>query len=307
MSASVIAIHMSLRQWGLLLFLSVLWGMSYIFMELAIRDLPTFSIVFGRLFFAAVMLFSYIKVMGRKLSFSLQIWRMLFIASIIGMVIPFSLIVWGQHYVTASLSSVLNGTVPIFTVILTHFMTVDERMKLNKLMGVVAGFVGVAVIMGLDISELDTQGLVGQLAVLAGAACYAWATVYRRRFAAMGVRPLSAATGEMIIACFAMLPIVLFFEPPWAIDMPSLTSLWAVIGLGVFSTGLAFVMYHTLIPQIGAGNMSLVTFLIPISAILLGIVFLEESLSWNQLLGMGFIGLGLLVIDGRLLPVFKAA
>lgn len=306
MQSQAIAIHMSRRQWAQLILLSFLWGCSFIFMEMALVDMPVLTIVAGRTTCAALALGGFMVFSGRSLKFPLKAWLRLSISASIGIVIPFSVILWGQTMITASLSSVLNGTVPFFSLLLTHFMTHDERLKTHKVLGVLTGFIGVAVIMGADQLIHGSGVVMGQAAVLLSSLLYAWTTIYRRGFSRLGMKPLETAAGEMIAASLLLIPAALIFNQPWLLPLPGMPAALAVLGMGLFSTALAFVVYHRLLPQVGANNMALVTFLIPVSAISMGILFLGETLFLNQVAGIGLIALGLLVIDGRFYRILKA-
>jgi drug/metabolite transporter (DMT)-like permease len=298
---------MSARQWAQLILLSFLWGCSFIFMEMALVDMPVLTIVAGRTACAALALGGWMILSGRGLRFSVKVWRRLSISAALGIAIPFCVILWGQTMITASLSSVLNGTVPFFSLLLTHFMTHDERLKAHKVMGVLIGFMGVAVIMGADHIIHGSAAVIGQAAVLLSSLLYAWTTIYRRGFSKLGLKPLETAAGEMIAASLMLIPMALIFNQPWLLPSPGLPAAFAVLGMGLFSTALAFIIYHRLLPQVGANNMALVTFLIPVSAISMGILFLNETLSLNQVMGIALIAIGLFVIDGRLFRMLKPA
>jgi drug/metabolite transporter (DMT)-like permease len=220
--------------------------------------------------------------------------------------LPFCLIVWGQTQIASGLAAILNATTPLWTVLLAHALTRDERINAEKAAGVLVGFAGVAAMIGPALlAEIGADAL-AQLAVLAAAVSYAFAGIYGRRFRAMGVPPLVTATGQVTASTLLLLPLALAVDRPWQLALPGPTTVAAVLGFALLSTALAYVLYFRLLASAGATNLLLVTFLIPVSAILLGALVLGERLTARQLLGMALIGAGLAAIDGRLLRRLRA-
>jgi drug/metabolite transporter (DMT)-like permease len=215
---------------------------------------------------------------------------------------PFSLIVWGQTHIASGLASILNATTPVFTVIVAHFLTRDEKLTVNRLIGVLVGLAGVSVIIGPEALQGLGVNAFAQLAVLGAAVCYSFAGIYGRRFRRLGVHPVVTATGQVSASAIMMLPLALAVDCPWRLPIPAPPVLGAVLGLATLSTALAYIIFFRVLATAGATNIMLVTFLIPVSAVLLGMVFLGEHLAWRHFLGMGLIGAGLAAIDGRLLP-----
>ncbi len=282
---------MRAREWSLLVLLSILWGGSFFFAKVALAELGPFTIVFFRVALAALALNVVAAALGQSLWRAGMPWGQLFVMGALNNALPFSLIFWGQTTITAGLASILNATTPLFTVAVAHVLTRDERMTVRKLVGVLAGLAGVAVLIGPD----HGGSIWGQIACLAAALSYAFAGIYGRRFKALGVQPLQAAA----------LPIMLLVEPAWT--APSAVTWGAVVGLALLSTALAYVIYFHILAAAGATNLLLVTFLIPVTAILLGAVFLGERLELRQFAGMALIGLGLVAIDGRIWTRLRAA
>ncbi|MDP2332069.1 MAG: DMT family transporter, partial [Reyranella sp.] len=228
-------------------------------------------------------------------------WRQLLVMGALNNALPFSLIFWGQTTITSGVASILNATTPLFTVVVAHIFTRDERMTVRKLVGVLAGLAGVAILIGPDLGG----SLWGQIACLAAALSYAFAGIYGRRFKALGVQPLQAAAGQLTASAMLILPIMLLAESAW--PMPSAVTWSAVAGLALLSTALAYVLYFRILAAAGATNLLLVTFLIPVTATLLGAVFLGERLELRQFAGMALIGVGLAAIDGRITARLRAA
>ena len=298
--------RMEPKEWALLIALSLLWGGSFFFAEVALRGLPPLSVVFARVAIGALALLVLVHAAGLGLPRGLRPWRAFFVMGALNNLIPFTLIVWGQTAITGGLAAILNATTPLFTVVLADRLTRDERLTRPKLAGVVIGFLGVAVMIGPEISAesdpevLGERGLVvlAELAVLAAALAYALAGIYGRRF--RDIPPLVTATGQVTASSVLLCPLVLAADRPWTLPVPDAASLGALVGLGLLSTAAAYVIYFRLLATAGATNLLLVTFLIPVSAILLGVLVLGEALAAEQLAGMGLIALGLAAIDGRL-------
>lgn len=286
----------------MLIALSMLWGGSFLFNAIAVRALPTLTIVALRVGIAALVLWLWLLARGDRLPNDWRIWRAFIGMGLLNNVVPFSLIVWGQGRIPGGLASILNATTPLFTVLIAHGLTADEKLTAPKLLGVAIGLTGAAVVVGPD--ALASLGLSAwaQLACIGAAISYALASIYGRRFRAWGVAPTVTATGQVIASTLILLPIALVIERPWAAGVPSLTVIGAVLGIGVLSTAIAYVLFFRILAASGAVNLMLVTFLIPVSAILMGAAVLDEMLLPRHFIGMALIGIGLACIDGRLLP-----
>ena len=291
---------MTAREWGMLLTLSLVWGGSFFFNEIAVRQLPVFTVVVCRVALAAVILLAVLRLTGQRLPRSGKVWAAFFGMGMLNNVIPFSLIVAGQQSVASGVASILNAATPLFGVIFAHLLTQDEKLTPLKLAGVIVGFLGVAVMIGPDAISGLGGNLAAQMMILAGAASYAFAGIFGRRFKAMGVLPMATATGQVIASSIILLPLVLVIDRPWTLPAPGWDAIAALIGVAAISTAFAYFLYFRILASAGATNLLLVTFLIPISAILLGTAFLSEALLPRQMAGMALIGLGLSLIDGRL-------
>lgn len=293
---------MTPTEWGLLIFLSILWGGSFFFGEVALNDMSPFSIVLGRVLIATAVLHIIVRATGQKMPTSWRLWRLFFVMGAINNLIPFSLIFWGQIRITSGLASILNATTPLWGVLLAHLLTDDERLTTNKLTGVLFGVAGVTLIIGPEALRSLGLNVVAQLAVLGAAVSYAVAGIFGRRF--KGIPSLVTAAGQVTGTTVLMIPLVLFVDRPWERPFPTPESWAALIALGLLSTALAYVIYFRLLSTAGATNLLLVTFLIPVSALLLGIFILNEQFTGWHIGGMGLIFLGLAAIDGRLFQGF---
>ena len=288
------------REWVMLLILAVLWGGSFFFNGVAVRELPSFTLVWLRVAVAAATLLGVLRLLGQTLPGSGRVWAAFGAMGLLNNVLPFVLIVWGQHHIASGLASILNATTPLFTVLVAHLLTPDEKLTPLKAAGVGVGFVGAVAMIGPDALGGLGTGVLAQLACLAGALCYALAGIFGRRFKRMGVAPMATAAGQVCASAVVLLPIMLLVDRPWTLAPPGAATWGAVLGVGLLSTALAYVLYFRILAAAGATNLLLVTFLIPVSAILLGAIVLGEALLPRHFAGMALIGVGLAFIDGRL-------
>lgn len=291
---------MTSGEWAMLLALSVLWGGGFFFTGIAVHDLPPFTIVLLRVGLAALALAVVVRATGRRLPCGRAAWTAFATMGLLSNVVPFCLIVWGQTRIPSALASILNATTPLSTVIVAHFLTSDEKMTGNRLAGVIVGFAGVVLMIGPNALAGIDGDVLGQLAVLAATLSYAFAGVFGRRFRRMGIGPIETSTGQLIAATVLLLPLASMIDRPWSLPVPGAATWAAVLGISLLSTALAFVLYFRILATAGATNAVLVTFLIPVSAILLGTLVLGERLEPAHFLGMGCIAAGLALIDGRL-------
>ncbi len=300
MSSTVINSRMGILEWSMLLLLSVLWGGSYFFVEIALREWSPLLIVGVRVVIATMVIWSIVLAAGLPIPRSLSAWVALFWMALLNNVAPFLLIVWGQKEIESGLAAILNAAAPIFTVIVAGLWLKDEPLTRAKVLGAVLGLIGVVVLIGPSALAGLESSLLAQLAVLGAALSYAIAGVYARRFPRMNIDPIVAAAGQLLMSSLVMILLVLTFEAPGQLISSSAT-VWMAVGfMAVFSTALAYILYFRLLASSGATNAILVTLLIPVTAILLGAIILDERLQWLHFLGMLVIGLGLSVIDGRL-------
>ena len=308
-------LRMSGQDWLLLVALSVLWGGTFFFAKIALADIPPMTLVFGRVSIAAVTLFIVLKASGLALPSFGKLWAAFFVLGLINNVLPFNLIFWGQHQmppeIAASLASILNATTPVFAVVIAHFLTLDEKLTPRRALGVVFGFMGVFLLLAPRLlsagARADVPAALGMLACLSASCVYVFGGLYARRFKAMGVAPMQLAFGQLAASSLIMLPVASFADRPWTLPMPGLAPLAALAGLAVISTALAFVLFFRILASAGTTNLLLVTFLIPVTAILLGVAFLGEHLGFIHLAAMALIGLGLAAIDGRVFTLLRRA
>ena len=299
--------RMGVVEWTLLIILSIIWGGSFFFVKIAVTEVAPFTLVLCRVSLAALILLIYCKLSGRSLPRGRSIWGAFLLMGLINNVIPFSLLFWGQTYIASGLASILNATTPIFTVLVAHFLTRDERLNSNRLLGVVLGFSGVVVMLGGGFDQPADNPPIAMIACLGAALSYAFAGVYGRRFAAHNIGPARVAFGQLSSSSLIMLPVVLLMDPPLRPLSWSPQTQLAVIILAVICTALAYILFFRILATGGATNLSLVTLLVPVSAILLGTRVLGEQLGSSDFIGMALIGLGLVANDGRAIRFMRGA
>ncbi|MXU64207.1 EamA family transporter [Rhodobacteraceae bacterium KN286] len=290
---------MSGSDWAILAILSILWGGSFFFNGVAVAALPPLTIVICRTGLAALILMAVLRLRGQSLPRDAMVWRAFLVMGLLNNVIPFGLIVWGQGQIASGLAAVLNATTPLFSLTFAALLG-REALTPGRVCGLAFGILGVAVMLDIRVSGLGADHPLAQMAILGAAISYACAGLYGRRFAALGVTPMATATGQVTAATLLLVPLVLWVDRPWTLDLPGTGVILSLLGLASLCTALAYILYFRLLASAGPTNLLLVTLLVPVSAILLGIAFLGEALTPRQLAGMALIGCGLLVIDGRL-------
>ncbi len=285
--------------WFLLIILGFLWGGSFFFGRIAVLEIPPFTLVFLRLFLAALALHIYLR--GRLALYQTLVarHREFLLLGLINNALPHTLIFFGQTQIGAGLASILNATTPIWTVLIANRLTTDEKLSANKLAGCLTGLVGTAILIGPSLSNSASIPLWALVLPIGAAISYGFASIYGKRF--RGVAAPVAATGQLTASSLMILPVAIVADQPWLLPAPSIEAIGAVVGLALISTALGYLLFFRILDMAGATNVSLVTLLVPPSAILLGALFLGERLSWTDLAGMGVIAAGLLMLDGRLL------
>jgi len=288
---------MSATDWLLLVVLSVLWGGSFYFAKIAVLEIPPLTLALGRVAIAASALVLFARAVGERFPRDATTWRRFTVMAAFNNVLPFTLLFWGQIHISIGLASILNATSPLFGVMVAHLMTHDDRFSVGRAIGLIAGFLGVVVLIGPDLlTDLGTNVL-AELACLAAAAFYAAGAVYSRRL--LAVPPVMMAAGQLTMSTVLLLPVVFLFDRPETFLTASRTAIWAMLALALLSSSLAYMIYFRIISRAGATNALIATFLIPVSAILLGTVLLHEVVSHRQLAGMAAIFVGIAAIDGR--------
>ncbi|KAA2317467.1 DMT family transporter [Pseudooceanicola sediminis] len=292
---------MTPRDWSFLFLLSLLWGGSFFFVGVAIQQLPPLTIVGLRAGLAALTLALILWLRAERWPFARGVLLPFFVMGLLNNLMPFSLLFWAQTMIPSGLASILNASTPIFSIIVAHFLLMDERMAANKAVGILFGFLGVIVLLGGDLLGGASIASLGILACLGAALSYGFASVYGRRFKAMQLTATQVAFGQLSATTLMMAPIVSIIDQPWKLPMPGTPVIVAILALAIVSTALAYVIFFRILASAGAVNVGLVTLLVPVSAILLGTFVLGEDLARRHYFGMLLISIGLLAIDGRVL------
>jgi drug/metabolite transporter (DMT)-like permease len=289
----------------MLLMLAAVWGGSFFFGEVALREVPPLTITLHRVFWALPILAIIVLMKGISLPRSFRIWWAYLVMGALNNAIPFSLIFWGQTQIESGLASILNGTTAMFGAVVAGLLLADEPLTKNKLVGAAMGLVGVAFIMGPGLLTGFNPGNLAQLAILAAALSYAFASVWGK-IALAGQPPLMNALGMLIGSTLLMIPIVLMIDGPPEFTLSA--SVWsALLGVAGLSTALAYVLYFAILARAGAANLMLVTLLIPPFAIGLGALILGEKMEPEAFIGFAIIAIGFAVTDGRLFSILSGS
>jgi drug/metabolite transporter (DMT)-like permease len=291
----------------LLLALATLWGASYTFIKLGVATIPPITLIAARTLIAGLLLLVIMRWRGIALPADGETWRRFLFQACLNSVIPWTMLAWSVRSLDAGLATILNSTAPIFTFLLTLTITRHEALTSRKLLGVCAGMAGICLIVGVEALGGLGQQLVAQVVAVLAAVCYAGAAIFGRSF--KGLDPMAPAAGSLLCGAAVLIPISLVVERPWTMA-PSLSSMWALLGLAVFSTALAFVIYFRLIQTLGSVGTTAQAYLrVPIG-VMIGVVFLGETLSATAWIGLGcvVIGVAAMTIPARkAVPVPEAA
>lgn len=296
-------LKMGPTEWALLVSLAIIWGGSFFFYAIALQALPVFTIVFARVALGTIALWLVVIALAIPIPRDAQTWGSFFVMGLLNNLVPFSLIIWGQKEIAPGLAAVFNATTPFFTLLIANIFTTNEKLTWNKLCGAVIGLAGVASMVGFDALQSMGIEIVSQLALICAAMSYGFASVFGRRF--QNQSPLVTAAGQTTGSSVLLLPLVMIIDQPWTLTMPPTSVILAVLGLAFLCTSLAYVMFFTILKRAGATNISLATFLVPVSAMALGWFFMEEIIGLKHLIGMIAIAMGLVLVDGRLLNLKK--
>ena len=288
---------LGITEWMLLVGLSILWGGSYLFMKLAVLTVPLFTIVLGRVSIAALALLIVLTISGTGIPKGRRIWLAFFGMGIFNNVIPMSLIVFSQNSISVGLASILNSITPLFTILVAHMTTNDERLTFRKLVGISFGIMGVVMLMGPELVDNFEVAALGEWACLGAALSYACANTFGRRFVQLGTKPMQTAFGQVVASTVILAPLVIVVDQPWMISDPGFLPVLSILALGLFCTALAYVIYFQILARSGATAIALVTFMIPPSAILMGWLALGEQISSQDFLGLSLIGVGLFSVN----------
>lgn len=286
----------------MLVVLSCIWGNSFLFTKVAVEEVPPLTLVEGRLLLAGAVLLLLMRPLGLSLSLTPRLWAAITFMGLINNVIPFALITWGQQHIDSSLAAILNATMPLFTVIIAP-LWIKERLTGERALGVLIGFAGVFVLIGADLGAIAESSTLGQLAVIGASAGYAVGFVFARRYLQERA-PVVFAAGQMVVASALLLPVALAVDRPFDLHTSAKAALsWAA--LGVVSSGLAYIIFFWLIQRLEALQVSLTAYLIPLVAVFVGWLVLDERLGANSFGGLVLIVLGVFIVNGTWQKVWR--
>ncbi|MBY6153054.1 DMT family transporter [Vannielia litorea] len=286
------------RAWAELLLLGLIWGASFLSIRVALDEVSVLSSVCHRVGWAAFVLWVLVWIRGEALPRSAALWGSFAVMGLLNNVLPFTLMAWGQLTIESGLTSILNAFTAVAGVLVAALVFADERLTARRLTGVCLGFAGVAVTVGPAVLQGFSLRSLAQLAVLAGTLCYALAGAWAR-VRLKGLSPIVAAAGMLTCSTLTLIPLTLLLEGN--IDLPATAHGTAAIAYyALIATACAYLLYYRVLGMAGAGNLLLVTLLIPPVAIGLGALVLNEALHPRAYAGFALLALGLIVLDGRL-------
>ncbi|MDA0713045.1 MAG: EamA family transporter, partial [bacterium] len=280
----------------LILLLACCWGPSFLFIKVAVEEIPPITIVTTRLLIGAILVYLFLRFKGLKIWPYRKQFHHCIIMAIFASALPFSLISFGELYISSSLAAILNGSTPIFTIILAHHFIPSEKMTIKKFAGILLGFSGIIFIFAPQLLDHDLSRELGAALLLASAFSYAIGMVYSRKNL-QEIPPMSAACAQLIFAVILLFPLALIIDQPYLLPMPSTKAICSVVALGIIGTAIAFPVYYYIIKLAGASAVSTATLLFPIVGILLGVLVLQEKVFWNTYVGSLLIFSGLLITN----------
>lgn len=289
---------MKLKEWAAFIALGLIWGSSFFWIKIALREIGPFTLVGFRLLAGGSLLLALIAIRRVALPRERRVWLMLILVAFTNIAAPFVLFSWGEQFTDSSVASIWNATVPLFTMLIAPLFLSDERITLNKTLGLLAGFAGVLLLVSRDLGQIgDRASLIGQTAMLMAAISYAGGSIFVRRNL-QGVTPMVKAAVTVIIADVMLWTAVSAVETP--VQVPKLPMTWlAVVWLGILGSAVAFLLYFYLIQTVGATRATMVTYLMPVVGVILGVRFLNERLDGALVVGMLFVVLGIVIVNSK--------
>jgi len=272
-----------LKHWFVFILLGAIWSSSFMWIKIAVQEIGPMMLVAFRALFGLLFCIAVISIQRVQLPRNFRSWFPLLVLGLTNVAIPFFLISWGEQSIDSAVASILDATVPLFTILTAHYLLRDDKITLPKLLGLLIGFAGVVVLMSKDLANASTSSLLGQAAVILASAFYAGSSVYVRK-TTEDTPGIVRSAGPLVSAAAFMWVATILFERP--VEMPQLGITWiALLWLGIFGSGLAFVMAYYLIHEIGPTRTTMVTYLFPLGGVILGVTFLHEQLTWQLITG----------------------
>jgi drug/metabolite transporter (DMT)-like permease len=277
-----------------LLILGVLWGSSYLFIKVAVAEVPPLTLVAARLVLGAAILWVLLRASGQSMPRNRAMWGAFAMMGLLNGAVPYSLIFWGEQYIPSGLAALLQSTMPLFTVLLAHRLASEERMTMSKIAGVVIGFVGVGLLMFSDLQQGLHANPLGQAAIVVSSVSYAGAAIFARS-RLRGQPALVSTTGQLTMGALFVLPLSLAVDRPFHLS-PSLAAVGSWLGLTVLGTVVAYMIYYALIERTNATFVSTVTYIIPVNGLILGALVLSEPLTATLLISLALILVGVFLV-----------
>ena len=284
-------------EWLIFLALGIAWGSSYLFIKLAVDSFGTFTLITLRLLIGAMFLWVVLRASRIPLPRERRMYGHLLVMATINIAIPFSLITWAEQSVDSALAAIINATVPLFVLVIAPMFLPDEPIRINGILGLMIGFIGVVLIVSPGLTAADGDPL-GELALLGSSVTYAIGNVYNRRNV-RGLPPLIPAVFQVTFGLLIVGILALLFEQPWATATPDAQAWFSVIWLGIVGSGLAYMAYFRLLSRWGATRTSLVAYLLPVVGIILGFLVLQEPIEPSLIAGTALIIGGVALVNGR--------
>jgi drug/metabolite transporter (DMT)-like permease len=283
--------------WLIFLALGFMWGSSYLFIKLAVDSFSTFTLITLRLLIGAAFLWLVVLASRTPLPRDRRAYGHLIVMGVINIAIPFGLITWAEQSVDSALAAILNSTVPLMVIVIAPLFLPDEPIRLNGLVGLAVGFMGVVLIVSPGL--VGAAGtLAGQLALLGSSLSYAVGNVYARRNV-RGLPPMIPAVMQVTVALILVGVLALALERPWETSSPDLEGWFSIAWLGIFGSGLAYLAYFRLLSRWGATRTSLVAYLLPVVGIVLGYLVRRESIDLSLIAGTALVIAGVALVNGR--------
>ena len=288
---------MKLKHWIVFIVLGLIWSTSFMWIKIGVQEVGPMALVSFRMLFGALTAVAIATYQKVKWPRDWKTWGTFAILGPTSLAIPIFFISWGEQTIDSAVASILNATVPLFTIVIAHFWLSDDKMTVQKTLGLLIGFGGVVVLMSRDLSASARSSVLGQGAVILAAIFYAWSAVYARK-ATRHVTGLARGASPLITATIFMWLTAPFIEKPF--QVPALPLTWiAALWLGILGSGLAMLMYYYLLHEIGPTRATLVTYLFPVGGVIFGVIFLDELLSWQLLVGTLLVIASLAVVNWK--------
>jgi drug/metabolite transporter (DMT)-like permease len=278
----------------LLFILGAIWGTSFLFIKIVVGEVPPMTLVAGRLGLASAAMWAFLRLRGVPFPRDRRLWGAFAVTGLLNGALPFTLISWGEQHITSGLAALLQSTTPIFTIILAHFLTHDDRFTAKKVLGIVLGFVGVGLLMWPELRGGVRASLWGELAIVGSSVSYAIASIFARK--RLGDQmPFVSAAGQFTMGFVYILPLSLLIERPFDLS-PSWTALASWATLALLGTVVAYAIYYTLLQRTSATFTTTVTYIVPINGLILGALILGENIHAGLLISLGLILSGVLLV-----------